>query len=170
MNTLLERQNDIEFLKLLKASSVAYKKAKSWEIRITYFFILLAFAYPVTYVVFKDEEVRFYLLLCSFILTIAIQLFYNTFKGNTSRGAILKEEFDVELFGLPWKSTIKKTDHKEVSRLSKQYKGGKIEDWYSTSLSSLVPPNISVAVCQYSNTAWDIIIISEERMVDDIKN
>ncbi|MBX2977632.1 MAG: hypothetical protein KF721_16015, partial [Ignavibacteriaceae bacterium] len=85
-----------------------------------------------------------------------VQLFYNTFKGNTSKGALFKEEFDVLLFGLPWKSTLAKVDHKEVSKLSTQYKGTEIENWYSTKLSTNIPKNIAIAVCQCMNTGWDI--------------
>ncbi len=156
MNPLLTKQNDIELIKLLKASTVAYKKAKYWEIRITYFLIFLAVAYPISYIFIPDEEVRLFLFGCSFGLTALVQLYYNTFKGNTSKGAMFKEEFDVLLFALPWKSTLKKADNKEVSNLSTQYKGTEIRDWYSTNLTENIPKNIAIAVCQYSNTGWDI--------------
>lgn len=156
MNPLLNKQNDMQLIKLLKASSVSYKKAKYWEIRITYFFVILAFAYPITYVIVQNEKIRLLLLICSFILAILSQLFFNRFKGNTTEGALFKEEFDVILFGIRWKSTLNKVNHKDVSRLSNQYKGKEIQDWYSKSLSNNVPRNIAIAVCQYSNTVWDI--------------
>ncbi len=146
----------MQLIKLLKASSVSYKKAKYWEIRITYFFVILAFAYPITYVIVQNEKIRLLLLICSFILAILSQLFFNRFKGNTTEGALFKEEFDVILFGIRWKSTLNKVNHKDVSRLSNQYKGKEIQDWYSKSLSNNVPRNIAIAVCQYSNTVWDI--------------
>jgi len=156
MKTFLKRQNDAELIKLLKASTVAYQKAKYWEIRITYFLIALAFAYPVSFIVIQNEKVKLILFGCSFGLTIFVQLFYDTFKGNTSKGAIFKEEFDVILFQLPWKSTFQKPDHKDVSKFSIQYKGVKIMNWYDTNLSENIPVNVAIAVCQHSNTGWDI--------------
>lgn len=156
INPVLNKQNDSELIKLLKASTVAYTKAKYWETKITYFLIALAFAYPISFVFIQSEKVKLFLFGCSFMLTVLVQLFYNTFKGNTSKGALFKEEFDVLLFGLPWKSTLAKVDHKEVSKLSTQYKGTEIENWYSTKLSTNIPKNIAIAVCQCMNTGWDI--------------
>lgn len=156
MNPILNKQNDPEMVKLLKASTVAYTKAKGGEIKITYFLIFLAFAYPISYVLIGDEGVKLTLFGCSFLLTVLVQIFTNSFKGDTSKGAILKEEFDTTLFNLPWKSTLKKPDHAEVSKLSLKYKGNKIKDWYSLNLSEALPNNISIAVLQHTNTSWDI--------------
>ena len=57
MNDITKKQNDNNAIKLLKASIVAYTKAKYWEIRITYFLIFLAFAYPVYYVFVKKPYI-----------------------------------------------------------------------------------------------------------------
>jgi len=156
MNSILTKQNDPEFIKMLRASTVAYSKAKSGEIRITYFLIFLAFAYPISYILIKNESIKLTLFGCSFLLAVVVQVYTNVFKGNTSKGAIFKEEFDTLLFDLPWKSTIKKPDHSELSKFSLQYKGAEIRDWYSPSISAQLPHNISVAILQHSNTSWDI--------------
>lgn len=156
MNKLLSSQNDPEFIKLLKASSVAYTKAKNGEKTITYFLIFLAFAYPISYILIGDESIKLILFGCSFLLTVFVQLFTNIFKGNTSKGAIYKEEFDTKLFKLPWKSTLKKPELSEISKFSLQYKGKEIQDWYSPNLSETIPYNLSVAVLQHLNTSWDI--------------
>lgn len=156
MNKTINNQNSPELIKLLKASTVAYSKAKKGEIRITYFFLILAFAYPISYVLIGNEDVKLILFGCSFILTLFVLIFSNSFKGDTSKGAVLKEEFDTTLFKLPWKSTIKKTDHTEISKLSLRYRGKEIKDWYSPSLSEDISHNISIAVFQHSNTSWDI--------------
>jgi len=156
MNQLLNKQNDPELIKLLKASTVAYTKAKSGEIKITCFLIFLAFAYPISYVLIGNEEIKLLLFGCSFVLTILVLIFTDSFKGNTSLGAIFKEEYDTVVFNLPWKSTLNKPDHSEVSKFSLQYKGQEIRDWYSPNLSEVIPTNISIAVLQHSNTSWDI--------------
>lgn len=156
MNPILNNQNSPELVKLLQASTVAYTKAKSGEIKVTYFLLFLSLAYPITYLLIKSEEVKLALFGCSFGLTIFVQIFSGRFKGNTSKGAIFKEEFDTFVFNLPWKSTLKKPDRREVLHLSQQYKGNEIKDWYSPNLSGNIDHNISVAVLQHTNTSWDI--------------
>ena len=156
MNSLLKNQNEPELLKLLRASSVAYSKAKVWELKFSYSLILLSVAYPISYVFIKDESIKLTLFGFSFFLTVLIEIITDKLKGNTSRGATFKEEFDIILFDLPWKSTLKRPDHSEVSKLSTEYKGKEIKDWYSCNLSSSIPHNIAVAILQHSNTSWDI--------------
>lgn len=155
-NSIIQNQNAPELIKLLKASSVAYTRAKSGETKVTYFLIFLAFAYPISYILIKDENVKLTLFGCSFLLTVLILLFSNTFKGNTSKGAIFKEEFDTKLFDLPWKSTLNKPEHSEVSKFSLQYSGIEMTNWYSPNLSEDITQNISIAVFQHSNSSWDI--------------
>ncbi len=152
----LSRQNDVENVKLIRASTVAYSKAKSGEIKITYFLLFLSVAYPIAYLLIKEESVKLVLFICSFGLTIVLQILFGWFKGNTSKGAIFKEEFDTIVFNLPWKTTLKKPERSEVLYLSQQYKGTEIKDWYSPNLSSNVEHNVGVAVLQHSNTSWDI--------------
>jgi hypothetical protein len=156
MNPIIKKQNNSELIKLLRASTVAYTKAKGGEIKITYFLLFLAFAYPICFLFIKDDNIKLVLFGCSFLLTILIQIFSSSFKGNTSKGAIFKEEFDTIIFNLPWKSTLKKPDRSEVLHFSKLYKGAEIKDWYSPNLSAEIDSNISVAILQHSNTSWDI--------------
>ncbi len=156
MNPIIEKQNNSELIKLLRASTVAYTKAKGGEIKITYFLLFLAFAYPICYLLIKDDTIKLVLFGCSFLLTILIQIFSSSLKGNTSKGAIFKEEFDTIIFNLPWKSTLKKPDRREVLHFSQLYKGAEIKDWYSPNLSADIDSNIAVAILQHSNTSWDI--------------
>jgi hypothetical protein len=153
---ILSNQNDPENIKLLRASNVAYTKAKSWELKFGYSLIFLAFAYPIIYVFIKDESIKLELFGFSFFLTVLIQIITGKIKGNTSKGAIFKEEFDTKIFNLPWKSTLKMPDHGEVSKLSLQYKGKEIKDWYSINLLPTIPHNTAIAILQHSNTSWDI--------------
>jgi hypothetical protein len=162
-NNILSHQNEKENIKLLLASAVAYNKAKSSEIKINYFLLFLSVAYPICYLFIKNYNITLVLFGCSFLLTLLIQIFSSSYKGNTSRGAIFKEEFDVIIFNLPWKSTLKKPDRREVLHFAQQYKGTEIKDWYSPNLSELIDHNTAVAVLQHSNTSWDIELRSTYR-------
>lgn len=156
MNQIVIKQNSDNSKRLLRASSVAYSNAKKAEVKITYFVIFLAVAYPISYFLITDERFKLFLFAVSFFLTIIIQIFSDSLKGNTTKGAIIKEEFDTELFSLPWKSTLKKLDHAEISSLAYKYKGDDINDWYSPNISENIPHNTTIAIMQHSNTSWDI--------------
>ena len=154
--SFLSKQNDNEAIELLRASTFAYANAKRAENTITLVLLFLAFAYPIFYIVSKDEQTKLMLFQVSFFLTVFVQIFSPSFKGNTSKGALLKEEFDLNLFGLPWKTTLKKIDPFEVSKLSVAYKGKEIKDWYPTNFKDNIPKQTLIAICQRCNTAYDI--------------
>lgn len=156
MNKILSTQNEPENIKLLRASTVAYRKAKKGENSITYFLLFLSIAYPICYLVLNDKTLILVLFGCSFALSVLIQIFSRKFKGDTSKGAILKEEFDIAIFKLPWKSTFKKLDRREVLHYSQKYKGNEIIDWYSPKLSESMEHNMAVAILQHTNTSYDI--------------
>ena len=157
MNPILSTQNSPHLLNLLRSSTLAYKRAKYWEIRITYFLIFLAVAYPAALFIFSNNNtLKLILFSFSFTLTVALWFLNPKIKGNTYKGAILKEEFDVLLFNLPRKSTITKPTKHEIETLSKNYKGQEIKNWYSPNISPTIPTNTFIALCQRTNTNWDI--------------
>ena len=149
-------QNLPENIKLLQASSAAYKKAKSKEFIFTYVILLLAIIYPFSYVFSDNEDMKLILFGCSFLITVLTQILTTYFSGNTSKGALLKEEFDVRLFQIPWKFTLPKPDQAEISKLSLQYKGNPIKDWYSPNLLPSIPKSTAIGICQRINCGWDI--------------
>lgn len=153
---ILLNQNNPDFINLLKASSVAYKNAKSKEFVFTYTLMFLAIAYPVVYIFIETESVKEILFAVSFLVSVSTWFLTDYFKGNTSRGAILKEEFDVRLFKIPWPFLLKKTDRVEIMELAGQYKGKDIQDWYPVNLYEKIPNNIAIGICQRISSAWDV--------------
>jgi len=153
---ILKNQNDDEAIQLLRASTVAYGRAKMWENIVTFVLLFLSFAYPIFYSCSDDDQMKLILFQVSFFLYILVQVFSPSLKGNTSQGALIKEEFDTKIFGLPWKSTLKRIDAFEISKLSNNYNGKPIKDWYPTNFSDKIPNQILIATCQRCNTAWDI--------------
>jgi len=161
MQSYKEKQNSPELIRLLKASTVAYKNAKSREFAVTYILLFLAIAYPITYIFLKDNSVKESLFAVSFFVTVTTWVLTDYFKGNTTKGALLKEQFDVLLFGLPWKFMLPKPDMADVVSLEKEYTGNEIQDWYPTNISEIIPENTEVAICQRISSSWDIMIRSK---------
>jgi hypothetical protein len=163
MSKLTDRQNEPELLKILEASSSAYHNAKIGEIIITYVLIVLALAYPICYVLIPNEKIKLCLFICSFFLSVFVMVFSSFIKGNTSKGALLKEQFDCKLFLLRPKSTVEQIDSAEISKLSLGYKGKPIRDWYSVNVSESMVEETQIAVHQHSNTSWDIALRKKYR-------
>ena len=154
-------QNRPENIELLKASNVAYNSAKSNEFKFSYVFLALSVLYPFAYILLKNEDVKHGLFAVSLCLTVFYQLFVNWFKGNTTLGALLKEEFDLNVFGLPRKFMLGELEPVDVGRLANQYKGGEIKDWYSPNITGEIPKNTIIAICQRINCKWDIDLRKE---------
>lgn len=156
MHTLFITQNSDCAKQLLKASAVAYRNAKSKEFVFTYSLCFLAIAYPVTYIFLKDEGIKHFLFAISLLITVGTWFLTDYFKGNTTKGALLKEEFDTQLYNLPWRFMLKKVDPVEVIELADQYRGSEINNWYPSNISSSVPHTAAIAVCQRISSSWDI--------------
>lgn len=155
-HNILENQNSDFQIALLKAATVSYTKAKSVEILISETLLFLSIAYPVSYLLIKDENAKLSLFAVSFVLSITVLLV----KGHTSKyttlGATIKELFDSNLFELPWKSTRKKPAMSEIFPLASSYRGSGVNNWYSIMLSPDLTKNVAIATLQYSNTMWDL--------------
>jgi hypothetical protein len=154
--SITERQNEEKMLRLLHASAVAYGRAKLGENLVTLVLLMLSVAYPVCYIFIPSEDVKMALFGCSFLLTVIILVFGDRFKGNTTLGALFKEEFDIELFRMGWKSTLKRPERADVLHYARRYRGNGMRDWYSRLLSPALDDSIAVAVLQHSNTSYDI--------------
>jgi hypothetical protein len=156
MHPQLSLQNDPELLKFLKASTVAYANAKSKEFIFSYVLFFLSVAYPISYIFIKNEDLKYILFIISFLVTISSWIFADYFKGNTTKGAVYKEKFDVMLFELPWKFMLPQPETLETNKLSRAYKGVEIIDWYPTEISSNIPKYTAIAICQRVSSGWDI--------------
>lgn len=149
-------QNKPENIELLKASNVAYNNAKSNEFKFSYVFLMLGLFYPITYIFLQNENTKHILFAVSLCLTVFYQLFSNWFKGNTIMGALLKEEFDLNVFGLPRKFMLPELEPIDLGRLAEKYKGNEIKDYYSVNISERISKTTTIAICQRVNCKWDI--------------
>jgi len=157
MHHILAHQNDTGQINLLKASSVAYKKAKSKEFLFTYALCFLAIGYPAVYIFIKNEDLKHLLFALSLLITIGSWVTADYFKGNTTKGALLKEQFDIALFKIPWRFVLRNPEPDDVVlELAGEYKDVPIKDWYPSNLSDKVPQNTAIAICQRISCAWDI--------------
>lgn len=160
---LLKNQNSPESIELLKASSIAYSKAKSKEFVFTYTLCFLAIAYPIAYFFLKNETLKEILFGISFAITASSWVLADYFKGNTSKGALLKELFDTRIFQLHWKFFLNKPESFVIIELAKNYKGATIKNWYPDNILESINNRTATAICHRIGSYWDIILREKYR-------
>lgn len=156
MHRILEKQNSNSQLVLIKAASVAYTRAKLFEVVFLRLMFFLAMGALIVYLIFPTTKSKLILGCCAFVFSIFIQLLFVFIHGNVNRGAMFKEKFDVLLFGLPWKATLSHPDVAEAERYANSYHGRPLSNWYPTEFADNLPDAVIIASCQRINAAWDV--------------
>lgn len=106
-------------------------------------------------------EIRPYLALASLILLVMeAALFDRIQKERLKRGAKLQEQFDTDVFGLPWNRFVTGAplEHEDIRRLSAKPLSGKEEAhfqaWYEVCISRL-PLHLARLIGQRTNISYD---------------
>jgi len=155
MNTINSRQNEKTFIDYLKAQRVAYSQCKFYQ-----FFdlisILMAIVFPILGLI-KMELVN-YLGAFGVLWTIIYLVAENFRKIKSEQGAKIQEQFDTELYQLPWNEVLcgSKINRDVQKDLSNKYSRNDLNDWYSKEIGSDVPNEIAVLLCQRINFSWEL--------------
>ena len=163
MNNIIERQNEDRFIRYLKAQRVAYSQAKSLHI-FDWFAVILALVTPLVVVFFKDKFAASNSNLENILsglgfLWSGIFLFSVRYRSQkTEQAAKIQEEFDTELFGIPWNDVLcdEKVTQDNIRDLSKKYFQNDLRDWYSQKIHGNLPEFIAILLCQKINFSWDV--------------
>ena len=155
MNLIQQRQNEVKFIDYLKAQRVAYSQCKTYQV-LDSVAIIMAISLPLI-AIFNQELVNIFGAI-GVLWTIFYLIAENFRKTKATQGAKIQEQFDTELFDLPWndilcKAKINRDSQKE---LSNKYTGTDLEDWYSTEIDSHLPHELAVLLCQRINFSWEL--------------
>lgn len=155
-NTIQLDQNKPELIRLLKAQRVAYTEAKKvqnfeWWVQIT------SLVSPAVGILLLPKIYEQSALVLTAVFTVLNIVTFILAKKRTSEGATIQEQFDVELFGLPWNNylTKEKIDVDVILKLSKKYKEDDLKCWYSKEIHQNLRKKIAVLLCQKINLVWD---------------
>jgi len=152
-NDIKERQNEPEFIQLLKAKSVAYDTADFWQ-NVDIAIVVMGMLIPFVKFFFPDFKEFAYILLGWGFVSFGISFIWdNRRKSNAKTGAKIQQEFDNKLFKLGLDVELIADD---TAKLSKKYKKDvtKLNDWYSSMLTPEVNQNTAVLLCQRTNLLW----------------
>ncbi|MDI9867553.1 S-4TM family putative pore-forming effector [Flectobacillus sp. DC10W] len=155
-NNIQLDQNRPELIRLLKAQRVAYTEAKKvqnfeWWVQIT------SLVSPLVGILLLPKIYEQSAIVLTTIFTVLNIVTFILAKKRTSEGATIQEQFDIELFGLPWNSylTKEKIDVDVIIKLSKKYTKDDLKDWYSKEIHQNIRRKIAVLLCQKINLVWD---------------
>ena len=158
-NDIPKRQTSGENQGLLRARDRNYHAAKVTQ----GFLVLVSILLPVAGVWIGPQapEIMPYLALASLILLVTeTALFDRIQKDRLKRGAKLQEQFDTDVFGLPWNRFVAgvPVEHEDVRRLSAKPLSEKREahfkDWYEVCIARL-PLYLARLIGQRTNISYD---------------
>lgn len=78
-------------------------------------------------------------------------------KRKVREAASVQEEFDTQLFGLPWSDMLtERPTPSTIAAAARRYDGPSVEDWYPDTASAARP--LDVLICQQSNLGWGVAL------------
>lgn len=158
-NDIPMRQASDESRDLLRARHRNYRAAKVTQGLL----VLVSILMPVIGVWIGPQvpEIRPYLALASLILLVMeTALFDRIQKDRLKRGAKLQEQFDTDVFGLPWNRFVTgaPVEHEDVRRLSakplSEKREAHFQAWYEVCVGRL-PLHLARLIGQRTNISYD---------------
>jgi hypothetical protein len=155
MNRISEKQNEVKFIEYLKAQRVAYTQCKIYQV-FDLISILMAIVLPI--IGMLNNDIVNYLGAFGVLWTIIYLISENYRKKKTEQGAKIQEQFDTELFEIPWNNILCKNKANSDTQidLAKEYNGNDLSNWYSLEVNSSLPQPIAVVLCQRINFSWEL--------------
>lgn len=152
--SIFSLQNEPQFLTKLAASSQFYSEAKIARRVRMYGSIVVAVVGPVLAVTAPATKS---LLIVASGVVISVGLVLRWLEANRmEKGAAVQEEFDTELYGLRWNTTLADALTPETVRAAAdRFRGSRSRhrDWYPD--TGTLPFPLDVLLCQRSNLVWD---------------
>lgn len=158
MNSIQNKQNEEGLIKLLKAQRVAYSNAKKIQV-IDLISILVALA-ATAVVIFELEYANQLAVFGVFwtLISIVSEIYMNE---QTRKGAIIQEQFDTELFEIPWNEILvgETNDITSTIQLGRKFGGNveKLKGWYSKEIHLNLKQRIAILMCYKVNSIWGML-------------
>lgn len=155
MNQILRKQNEPDFIRLLKAQRIAYKQCKRMQI-FDVLSLLIAIAFPLLTLVFPKLQNG---LNASGVLWTVAYLFTEYYRRRkTTEGANIQEQFDTQLYEIAWNRILckDKVNADKIHQLAIKYTKDDLSNWYSTKIEESLPREIAIIICQRINFSWEI--------------
>ena len=153
------RQLDPDMIRLQRAAASAHQRGQRTEAARAVAAGLMALAGVTVTLVGHGRQVVALVGFCWFVVSVAVLRRFASADAKT--GALIQEQFDTDLFFLPWRSTVAGDpipDHK-IAQLARKMATGSPADrritdgWYDPTWGVHYP--LDVLIAQQQNLAWD---------------
>lgn len=156
-NPIPARQNEPQFMQLLRARSETYRKAT----RLLIIQLIVTVAVPVVSAVIGliFSHARPYVAMIAIVVTlIDIAVLDRAMKRRLKTAALICEEFDCKLLEIPWNrfAAGKRLEHETITSAEREWPHGddKLLNWYPAAVG-LAPMHLARVVCQRTNLWYD---------------
>lgn len=151
------RQNEPQFLQLLRARSETYRRATQLQVVQLIVTVAVPVVSAVIGLIFPD--VRPYVATIAIAVTlIDIAVLDRAMKRRLKTAALICEEFDCKLLEIPWNrfASGKRPEHEIITAAERDWPhgDGKLVDWYPAAVA-LAPMHLARIVCQRTNLWYD---------------
>lgn len=146
------RQNTEPFQRLFRAFTFHYRRASRWRSLRTFGTVGLALAAPVVTILAPGSSAILGALAGGWVLV--ARTFLARREGDERRrAAVIQEQFDVELFGLPWNEGVtgKQVAPDDVADAARRVDAAGL-DWYPD--ADRLPWPVDVVLCQRGSAVW----------------
>lgn len=156
-SAIISKQNEPRLINYLKAQRIAYTQCKSFQILDTVS-ILIAIVLPAIGLI-NDELIKYFGAF-GVVWTIIYLIAENYRKRKSGIGAKIQEEFDTDLFRLPWNKVLcgSKVNHDIKASLAEKYVKDDLHNWYSLEIGTDLPHNLAIILCQRINFSWELTL------------
>lgn len=154
---ILASQNSDNHLNLLLAQRKVYSSAKIWS-NVRYFGVFVVAVSAPTLTAFDKHLAVPLATVASIWYVLNIVLFKYLERRGAARGAIIQEEFDMRIFGMPMiavrEPRILPEDMAALKMPSRRamYSVEKLRDWYP--IENHLPGRVAIAIAQRANAAY----------------
>lgn len=155
MNRIQDKQNEPKFINYLKAQRVAYSQCKTYQI---FDIISVLFAVILPIIGMLNNDIVNYLGAFGVFWTILYLVIENYRRKKTEQGAKIQEQFDTELYAIPWNEILckEKVNYDVQIDLAKKYTKNDLLNWYSKEIDNSLQQPIAIILCQRINFSWEL--------------
>jgi len=154
-NIFIEQNLDSN-LQLLAAQRTLYSSAKMYRRLRTFFSVILAVIGPILF--YYCTEYRPAITIVGAVWALFSEIFLRCWETESIKtAATVQEQFDVDLFDLPWNKILvdKKVTSEIIQSSNRKFSGNRedLKNWYPD--TSSFPYPLNVLICQRANIVWD---------------
>lgn len=157
LNAIPDQQNQPKFIQLLRARSETYRCAVHWQVIQLTFTVLVPVVCAITGIFFS--KTRPYMAMIAIVVTLMdIAILDRAVKRKLKTAALICEEFDCQLLGIPWDrfTAGKRPEPETIIRADRHWPNGdsKLINWYPE-VVGWAPMYLARIACQRTNLWYD---------------